>query len=137
MSFADAHADYLRQWEQALATGDTSGVERFMAPGYHGWFCPSAVESSGYDRADAVDGMRRSVERLAGCGLRIAARSTSRRGEDEAVTTYEKRILRDGELVSSALVVESWRRDPGHGWLVHRELTEHGAAHTRPADLSP
>jgi len=26
---------------------------------------------------------------------------------------------------------------PGRGWLVHRELTEHGAAHTRAADLSP
>ena len=137
MSFDDAHADYLRQWELALATGDTSGVEGFMAPGYHGWFCPSAVESFGYDRADAVDGMRQSVDRLAGCGLEIAARSTSRRGDSEAVATYEKRILRDGELVAAALVVEAWRHDPEQGWLVHRELTEHGAAHTSPADLSP
>jgi hypothetical protein len=137
MDFEDAHQEYLRAWERALATGDTSGVEGFTAEGYHGWFCPSATESFAYDRADAVDGMRQSVEQLAGCTLEIVARSTSRRGDDEAVATYEKRMVRDGALLASALVVEAWRREPGGGWLVHRELTEHGAAHTRPADLSP
>ena len=137
MDFDDAHRDYLRQWQLALATGDSNGVEAFMAPGYHGWFCPSATESFSYDRADAVEGMRQSIERLTGCALEHAVRSTSRRGDDEAVATYEKRIVRDGTLVSSALVVETWRRDAGRGWLVHRELTEHGAAHTRAADLSP
>ncbi|MGN6575589.1 MAG: hypothetical protein ACTHKG_07875 [Nocardioides sp.] len=137
MEFEDAHEEYLRRWAQALTTGDTSGVEAFMAPGYHGWFCPSTTESFAYGRADAVDGMRQSIERLAGCVLEYAARSTSRRGNDDAVATYEKRIVRDGALVSSALVVEAWQRHPEHGWLVHRELTEHGAAHTRAADLSP
>jgi hypothetical protein len=125
--FAQVHDRYLQAWATALATGEAAEAEAFMAADYHGWFAPASDRHVPYDRADGVEGMRESVATLRGAGFRAAQRTVCRRGDDEAVVSYEKRIERADEVVASAFIVEAWRREGGQ-WVLCRELTEHGAA---------
>ncbi|GAA2156250.1 hypothetical protein GCM10009844_44340 [Nocardioides koreensis] len=123
----EVHTSYVDQWQLALSSGDTSGVELFLGPDYHGWFCPDSAESFPYDRDEGVEGMRESVRRLRGCAMEAAHRMVSRRGDAEALVFYEKRILRQGAVLSRAVILEAWRLHDDGRWLLLREVTEHGA----------
>jgi len=110
-----------------MSSGDTTGVQRHLGAGYHGWFAPTSCEAVPYDRDGAVEGMDASVGRLIGAELHVRHRMVSRRGEDEVGVFYEREIRQGGAVHSSAVILECWRLTEGRWWL-EREITEHGAS---------
>jgi hypothetical protein len=126
-SFTETHDRYLDAWQHAFAAGDTEALEAFLAPGYHGSFAASAGEATAFDAAEALAGVRASVEALRGAEQTIASRVVGERPDGSACVFYAKTIVLAERRVG-AFVVESWVRDGASGWRLLRESVEHGAA---------
>lgn len=125
LEFTSALEQSLAAWDTAFQTGDTSGLERFRAPSYQGFFGHAGVDMvEPVDREESIAGVRLFSRALKGARCRAENPVTRMRSDTDAVVTYERCIERDGTPVAVYVVLQSWRKH-GESWHIVRESAEH------------
>ena len=117
------HDIYIAAWNEAMASGDSSPIEAFLAPEYHGWLGQEAVEAKEFDGETARAGFSGTVADMRGSTVHADFRTVTPRGRDEAVVFYEMTYRSGSEVTGRALLMESWRLTDGQ-WLLCRDFTE-------------
>lgn len=122
--FAKAHDDFIEAWNVAMYSGDTAGLE-IMTNNYYVTFFNSHVERPEFfDRPEAIQGMRESVEALQGAKKRFEHRIIRQRDPNRFVVFYEMIIEKNGQELTRFFTIEDWEERNGQ-WLLNREVTEH------------
>lgn len=125
MEFTSTLEQSLTAWDTAFQTGDTSGLERFRAPSYQGFFGHAGVDMvEPVDLEESVAGVRLFSRALKGARCRAENPVVRMRSADDAVVTYERFIEREGAPVAVYVVLQSWRKH-GEVWHIVRESAEH------------
>ncbi|UOQ95320.1 DUF4440 domain-containing protein [Halobacillus shinanisalinarum] len=122
--FTVMHDQFLTEWSKALKNGDTSTIERRMHTDYYVTFFSENQHPMYFDRKEAVEGMRASVESARSFTKRLNNRITRLRNNDNVVVFYEQVLLnREREEMSRLLTIENWRK-VNKQWLIIREMEE-------------
>lgn len=123
-AFLTVHDQCLEESQRVYATGDTSGIVRFFAPGYHGYFGTSQSDRAEfYDCEDSLKGMVGTGQAFPGLKAGFAHRHVQMPTETYAVVTYVKEIDFANGKVGHACIMEVWRQLDGT-WLLVRETVE-------------
>lgn len=117
------HDDYLAAWNEAMASGDSTPIEAFLAPEYHGWLGQEAAMAHPFDTEGALKGFRDAVSGMRGSTVHAAFRTVAPRGPHEAVVCYEMTYRSGGAVTARALLMESWQLTDNR-WLLCRDFTE-------------
>ncbi|QGM29235.1 hypothetical protein GI482_01960 [Bacillus sp. N3536] len=122
--FTQVHDDFIQAWNVAMSTGKTEGLE-IMTQNYYVTFFNGHVERPEFfDRPEAVQGMRESVEALQGAKKRFEHRIIRQRDASRFVVFYEMIIEKNGQELTRFFTLEDWEEIKGQ-WLLTREITEH------------
>ena len=119
--FTNMHDQFIRDWEQAMLTGNTSAVER-MDDAYFAVFLNDGKPVT-YNKEEAIAGMRQSVKELAGAKKLFRNRIIRLRNDRNGVVFFEQVIERNGEVLARLFTIENWRLYNGN-WVLTRETEE-------------
>jgi len=123
--FTEMHNEYVAEWDHAMKTGDTSALEKRMPPDYYvTFFSGDAAKPETFDRAEAVEGMRQSVQDILGAEKMFDNRIIQMRNAENAVVFFEQVIKKDEQELSRLFTIENWRYRDGE-WELGREVEEH------------
>jgi hypothetical protein len=122
--FTKIHDDFLKEWDLAMLTGDTSKIE-IMSDNYVvTFFNRKDNKPSTFDREEAIDGMRQSVKALLGAKKRFENRIIRMRNLESFVVFYELIIEKESRELARIFTIENWEYKDKK-WEIVRELEEH------------
>jgi hypothetical protein len=123
VGFLAVHNQMLEVAEEVYATGDTSKMEVFLHPAYHGYFGTRKNEKAEYySYEESLEGMRQTAKAATGLKSGFANRYVRMPSDSEAIVFYEK-SMDFGNSIGYAMVMEVWRRVDGK-WVIVREVVE-------------
>ncbi|MGZ9584451.1 hypothetical protein [Paenibacillus marinisediminis] len=123
-SFVKWHDTYISNWQHAMLTGDTSGVE-VMAPEYYvTFFMHGKDKPMFFSYEEAIEGMKQSVDQLKGAVKRFDNRIVRLKDDQHAIVYFEQIIEQGDKVLARMFTIENWElRDDK--WLLIREVEEH------------
>lgn len=124
-SFRAAWETGLKEWDRAMATGETAPLEAEIPDEMLCYFGLNGTEPLAvYDRTAVITGMRQSVGGLRGCTKRFENPLIRMRSETEAVIFFEQVVCRGDDVLARLFTMETYRLMDGH-WRCVREVVEH------------
>jgi len=121
--FTNMHDQFIRDWNKAMQTGDTSAVEK-MADDYYVAFFKSGNEKPMFFNIDeAIDGMKQSVNHFLGASKNFENRVIRLRNQNNAVVFLEQLIIKDEKVLARLFTIENWEIRNGE-WKITREIEE-------------
>lgn len=121
--FTKMHDEFIRDWNQAMSSGDTSSVERMSEDYYVAFFNSGNEKPIIFTKQEAINGMEQSVRHFLGANKRFDNRVIRLRDNKNAVVFYEQLIVKDGEVLARLFTIENWRLI-NEKWMVIRETEE-------------
>ncbi|WP_316569373.1 hypothetical protein [Neobacillus sp. YIM B06451] len=122
--FTEVHDEFIRDWNDAMSSGDTSSVERMAEDYYVAFFRSGNEKPIIYSKQEAVNGMEQSVKHFLGANKRFENRVIRLRNNENTVVFYEQLIVKDEEVLARLFTIENWQRINGK-WMIIRETEEH------------
>lgn len=123
MNFTKMHDEFIEHWNLAMQTGDTSALERMAEHYYVAFFMGAKEQPAFYNRDEAVNGMRLSVNELLGAEKKFENRVIRLKDMNLAVVFYELLIEKDDKILARLFTIENWQLIDGQ-WLLVREIEE-------------
>lgn len=123
MNFTKMHDEFIENWNLAMKTGDTSALERMAEHYYVAFFMGAKEKPAFYNRDEAVNGMRLSVNELLGAEKKFENRVIRLKDMNLAVVFYELLIEKDTKILARLFTIENWQLIDGQ-WLLVREIEE-------------
>lgn len=121
--FTKMHDDFIADWNTAMSTGDTSSVERMSEDYYVAFFREPRDKPILFNKRDAVDGMKQSVQHFLGAEKRFENRVIRLRNDQNAVVFYEQLIVKNEEIFARLFTIENWEFI-NQKWVIVRETEE-------------
>lgn len=123
-TFTKTHDEYCHDWNEAMASGDTTLLEKRLADDYYVVFMQGNNDKPLiFDRADAIKGMRASIDELPGSVKVFENRIIRERDDERYVVFYELLIQKDKQTLARMFTIEDW--DLVHNeWKIVRETVE-------------
>ncbi|WP_391117057.1 hypothetical protein [Psychrobacillus sp. L3] len=122
--FTKIHDDFLKEWDLAMLTGDTSKVEIMSDNYFVTFFNRKDDKPSTFNREEAIDGMHQSVNSLLGAKKRFENRIIRMRNHESFVVFYELIIEKESRELARFFTIENWQYKDKK-WEIVRELEEH------------
>lgn len=123
IEFTKMHDGFIRDWNRAMSSGDTSSVERMSEDYYVAFFNKGNEKPIIFTKQEAINGMRQSVRLFLGANKRFENRVIRLRDNKNAVVFYEQLIVKDEEVLARLFTIENWRL-MNEKWMVIRETEE-------------
>lgn len=121
--FTMMHDEFIKEWNKAMQSGDTSKVERMTEEYYVAFFNGSNEKPLFFTRQEAIDGMKQSVNNFLGAEKVFENRVIRLRNKENAVVFYEQLIVKNEEVLARLFTIENWKWQSGR-WMVVREIEE-------------
>lgn len=121
--FTEMHDEFIRDWNHAMNSGDTSLVERMSDDYYVTFFNNGNDKPIFFTRQEAIEGMEQSVKHFYGANKRFENRVIRLRDNENAVVFYEQLIVQDENVLARLFTIENWKLINGK-WMVIREIEE-------------
>lgn len=121
--FTAFHDLYLREWENAMATGEVDNLDKMSENYYVTFFSKGKDRPTFFERQEAMEGMRQSVHSLVGATKRFENRLIRMKDEDKAIVFYEQVIEKGHTILSRLFTIENWEKIDGQ-WTLMREIEE-------------
>lgn len=115
--FTEMHDRYIQDWNTAMATGDTSALERMSEDYYVAFFNGVKDKPILFNKQDAVTGMQQSVNELLGAKKRFNHRIIRLNDASHAVVFFELCIEKDEQVLASMFTIEKWECIDGRWWI--------------------
>lgn len=114
----------IKQWHNAMITGDTSSLEADMVEDYKVFFFKKEAEAPDiFTAGEAIAGMRDSVSALPGAQKKFENKQIRLRSDDEAIVFYEQLLEKEGNVLVRLFTFEIWKYIEGK-WKIIREVVE-------------
>lgn len=123
MIFTQMHDEFIEDWNLAMQSGDTSKLERMAEHYYVAFFMGAKDKPAFYNKEEAVNGMRLSVNELLGAEKKFKNRVIRLKDTNHAVVFYELLIEKDDKVLARLFTIENWQLINGQ-WLLVREIEE-------------
>lgn len=121
--FTKMHDEFIRDWNHAMSSGDTSSVERMAEDYYVAFFNNGNDKPVIYTRQEAINGMEQSVKHFSGANKRFENRVIRLRNDESAVVFYEQLIVKEEEVLARLFTIENWKLIKDR-WMIIRETEE-------------
>ncbi|ASN06773.1 hypothetical protein [Virgibacillus necropolis] len=122
-AFTIFHDQFLQEWKKTMETGDTTFVER-MAPDYYVAFFTENTKLTYFNRSEAIEGLRDSVENSIGrFTKKFENRVIRMKAADLAIVFYEQVLTENDQEKARLFSIENWKTINGE-WLLTREVEE-------------
>ena len=121
--FTRMHDRYIQDWNDAMASGDTSAVERMSEDYVVAFFHGVKDKPVLFSRAEAVSGMQQSVHELLGAKKVFNHRVIRLKDESHAVVFYELCIEKEDQVLARLFTIEKWELIEGR-WMVAGEIEQ-------------
>lgn len=121
--FTQMHDEFLRDWNYAMSSGDTSSVDRMTEDYYVAFFNRGNGKPIIFTKQDAIDGMQQSVTHFLGANKRFENRVIRLRDTENAVVFYEQLIVKNNEVLARLFTIENWSLI-NKKWMIIREMEE-------------
>ncbi|MCG7344175.1 hypothetical protein MHZ92_08525 [Sporosarcina sp. ACRSL] len=122
-SFTNMHDNFIRDWNEAMNSGESSSVERMTEDYYVAYFREPNEKPLFFNRDESISGMRQSVKQMLGAKKRFENRMIRLRNEDNAVVFYELLIEKENKIVARLFSIENWMF-LDNKWMIVRETEE-------------
>ncbi|MED4206835.1 hypothetical protein [Neobacillus mesonae] len=117
------HDEFIRDWNFAMSSGNTSSVERMTEDYYVAFFNSGNEKPIIFTKQEAINGMEQSVKHFLGANKRFENRVIPLRNNENAVVFYEQLIVKDEEVLARLFTIENWRLI-NEKWMIIRETEE-------------
>ncbi|WP_442599909.1 hypothetical protein [Neobacillus sp. D3-1R] len=121
--FTNMHDGFIKDWNHAMSSGDTSSVERMTEDYYVAFFNSGNENPIMFSKQEAIDGMQQSVRHFLGASKRFENRLIRLRNNENAVVFYEQLIVKDEEVLARLFTIENWNLR-NEKWVIVREIEE-------------
>lgn len=121
--FTQMHDDFLKDWNIAMKTGNTSALERMTENYYVAFFNGSHNKPLFFTKQDSLDGMKQSVEHFLGAQKQFKHRVIRLRNNENAVVFYELLVVKEEDILARLFTIENWQLINGQ-WMIVRETEE-------------
>jgi len=121
--FTEMHEQFHEDWNYAMKTGDTSAVEKMADDYYVTFFQGPKAKPMFFDRNEALEGMKQSVQELQGSKKKFENKVIRMKDEETASVFYEQIIEKDDQVIARLFTIENWQCNEGK-WLITREVEE-------------
>lgn len=121
--FTMMHDEFIKDWNKAMQSGDTSSVERMAEEYYVAFFNDSKEKPLFFTRQEAIEGMKQSVNHFLGATKRFENRVIRLKNNSHASVFYEQLIVKDDEVLAQLFTIENWNWQNGK-WMVVREIEQ-------------
>ncbi|WBL13146.1 hypothetical protein [Sutcliffiella sp. NC1] len=121
--FTKMHDEFIRDWNDAMSSGDTSSVDRMTEDYYVAFFNSGNDKPTIFTKQEALDGMEHSVRHFIGANKRFENRVIRLRNKEDAVVFYEQLIVKDEDILARLFTIENWRLI-NQKWMIVRETEE-------------
>lgn len=121
--FTEMHNGFIRDWNIAMNSGDTSSVERMAEDYYVAFFNSGNEKPIFFTRQEAIQGMEQSVKHFTGGKKKFENRVIRLRDNENAVVFYEQIVVKDENVVARLFTIENWKLI-NEKWMVIREIEE-------------
>jgi hypothetical protein len=123
VEFTNMHDEFIRDWNDAMSSGDTSSVERMTEDYYVAFFNNGNDKPVIFTRQESINGMKQSVKHFLGANKRFENRVIRLRNDESAVVFYEQLIVKDKEVLARLFTIENWKLI-NETWMIIRETEE-------------
>lgn len=121
--FTMMHDEFIKDWNKAMQSGDTSTVERMADEYYVAFFNGSTEKPLFFTRQEAIEGMKQSVNHFLGATKRFENRVIRLSNNENAVVFYEQLIVKNEEELARLFTIENWNWQ-NEKWMVVREIEQ-------------
>jgi hypothetical protein len=121
--FTKMHDEFIRDWNYAMSSGDTSSVERMTEDYYVAFFNKGNEKPIIFNRQEAINGMEQSVKHFLGASKKFENRIIRIKHNESAVVFYEQLIVKGEEELARLFTIENWKLI-NEKWMVIRETEE-------------
>ncbi|WP_102275541.1 hypothetical protein [Cytobacillus massiliigabonensis] len=121
--FTKMHDEFIRDWNEAMSSSDTSSVNRMTEDYYVAFFSSGNEKPVFFTKKEAIQGMDQSVRHFLGANKRFENRVIRLRNNENAVVFYEQLIVKDEEVLARLFTIENWRLF-NEKWMIVREIEE-------------
>lgn len=115
--FTAMHDRYIQDWNLAMATGDTSALERMSEDYYVAFFNGVKDKPILFSKQDAVSGMQQSVNELLGAKKVFNHRVIRLKDDSHAVVFFELCIEKESQVLARLFTIEKWECIDGRWWI--------------------
>ncbi|GAA0492251.1 hypothetical protein GCM10008986_18150 [Salinibacillus aidingensis] len=122
-NFTEMHDQFLLDWNKAMQSGDTSALERMAEDYYVVFFNNGAAKPMIFNREEAIQGMKQSVQQHSGAKKKFHNRVIRLKEHGHAVVFYEQTLEKEGTILARLFTIENWQLISGE-WLLVRETEE-------------
>lgn len=123
IGFTQMHDEFIMEWNQAMASRDTSALERMAENYYVTFFKDSHEKPLFFCKDDAITGMQQSVKQLVGAKKKFENRIIRLKDNGNAVVFYELLIEKEEKVLARFFTIENWQL-MNDEWLLVREVEE-------------
>ncbi|UYZ22487.1 hypothetical protein [Mesobacillus jeotgali] len=123
IDFELMHDSFLEDWNMAMATGETSDLDRMTEDYYVTFFRSANDRPAFFNKQEAIDGLNQSVMHFRGCQKRFENRVIRLRNKENAVVFYEQLIVKNEEVLARLFTIENWQLIQ-QKWMIVRETEE-------------
>ena len=123
IEFTKMHDDFIVSWNEAMKTGDTSGLDRMADDYYVAFFQPGTSQPMIFSKQQSIDGMKQSVSHFIGATKKFENRVIRLRDAEQAVVFYELLLVKDEEVTARLFTIENWELI-NERWMITRETEE-------------
>lgn len=117
------HDAFLGDWNKAMATGETTDLDRMTEDYYVTFFRSAKDRPAFFNKQEALDGLNQSIMHFQGCQKRFENRVIRFRSNDNAVVFYEQLIVKNEEVLARLFTIENWQLIQQR-WMIVRETEE-------------
>ena len=117
------HDAFLGEWNKAMASGETAGLDRMTEDYYVTFFRSAGDRPAFFNKQEALDGLNQSVMHFQGCQKRFENRVIRLRNKENAVVFYEQLIVKHEEVLARLFTIENWQLIQ-QKWMIVRETEE-------------
>lgn len=122
-AFKAFHDQYLQAWKKTMESGNTTAVEK-MASDYYVIFFTESRKPTFFDRSEAIEGLRGSVNNSLGRFTKeFENRVIRMKAADHASVFYEQVLMENDQEKARLFTIENWNNIDGE-WLLTREVEE-------------
>jgi hypothetical protein len=121
--FTEMHDNFIRNWNDAMQSGDTSSLESMTEDYYVAFFRGANEKPMFFNKEESINGMRQSVGQLLGAQKRFENRIIRLRNDQNAVVFYELLIEKENKIIARLFSIENWIFIENK-WIIVRETEE-------------
>lgn len=121
--FTIMHDQYISDWHEALATGDTTALDRMAKAYYVAFFDNPSAKPLFFNAEESWKGMQDSVNQLLGGHKNFDHRVIRLKDNEQAVVFYDLSITYRDNKVAQFFTIENWQFIDGN-WFIQSEIQQ-------------